>query len=220
MELTDLQIPLATRIQLTVAIPDHTPQTCVAQLLGYRVGQSMLLYLPKRPTAPLRSDLNVIARAGLQSAIIRFDTKIVQVHERPYLYLHLQYPDEVIIEQQLRQAPRFSFGASASGVVQESAAKVSCEFVDISLSGARLYFDEKLPTEAARLTLSCSVRIAQAEQQLELVAEIKSLPEKNIEAPFVYGVAFVEITPAQQILLQALCFELHAKKPPTTEAHS
>lgn len=212
MQLTDLQISIATRMNLTVVCPDKNPQTCTAQFMGYRCEHSALAFIPKRPPFALRQDLKVDVRLGLQSAIYRFASKILVVSEHPYLYVHLAYPAEVTVEKQLREALRYPLDASATCMVQGSNSIVSCAFVDISLSGARLALNEKLPTTASRIRVFLSAQIANAEQRLELDASVKSQPEENAESPFFYGISFAEKNVQQQLLLQALCFELQARK--------
>jgi len=212
MQLTDLHIPNATRMNLTVAGPDKNLQACGAQLLGYRCDHSVLAFLPKRPAFPLRQDSKVDVRLGLQSAIYRFSSTLMVVSEHPYLYLHLAYPAEVTIEKQLREALRFPFDTAATCIVDGSNSIVQCVFVDISLSGALLAFKEKLPASASRIRIYLLVQIANSEQRMELDATVKSHPEESADATFCYGIAFIEKNVQQQLLLEAMCFELQVRK--------
>lgn len=209
MQLSDLQVPIATRIHFTVAGTDKNPQTCTAQFIGYRCEHSLIAFMPKRPAFVLRQGMQTEVRLGLQSAIIRFTSSILAICEHPYLYLHLTYPSEVVIEKQLRKALRFHYDKPANCLVGESNATiVPCVFVDISLSGARLAFNARLPASVSRMTISFSAQIADAEHLIELEVDIKSLPEEASAAPFCYGVVFSGKSLQHKLLLEALCFEL------------
>jgi hypothetical protein len=57
--------------------------------------------------------------------------------------------------------------------------------------------------------------VAGTQQQLELSAEIKSVTapkDRDSLEPFIYGLTFVDTSLQQQLLLQALCYELQSSK--------
>ncbi len=215
MQFTDLRIPIATRMQVTIVGPDYKPQQYIAQLLGYRKDVTVLAHLPKKPLSPLHNDSNVSVRVGLQSAIIRFDSTLQYAQEQPFMFLHLSYPTSVEVEQQLRRSPRFVFEAQTTVALQTAGAgrPIRGQFTDISLNGARLTLTAKLADTSGPVVVTCAVFVAGAEQQLQLMARIKSAPDSK-EVPsstaIPYGISFIDTTPQQQLLLQALCYELQA----------
>lgn len=213
MQFSDLRIPIATRMQLTITGADYKSQTVPAQLMGYRTGVTLLAYAPKKLLTPIQRLAKVSARVGLQSAIVQFDSVVEHISELPFYYLHLKYPDAVVIEQQLRRCPRFDFDAPVSAGAPDNADgnPVAGRFADISLNGARIAFDQQLT--AQEVTLSATVFVVGAEQQLNVKAKIQSVAAPAAEGStkaFVYGAAFIDISPAQKLLLQALCYELQA----------
>lgn len=214
MQFADLRIPTGTRMQLNITGLDYKVQTLPAQLLGYRAGATLVAYPSKKPIVAIARDAKVSVRVGLQSAIIQFDSMIEQVSEHPYFYLHLKYPAAVVIEQQLRQCPRFELDEPVSATVhaQTDDRVLSGRIVDISLNGARVRFQEEL--SAPEVVLSATVFAVGAQQQLSLKAKIQS---RSAPAPgdstafFTYGVSFVDISATQKLLLQALCYELQSR---------
>jgi c-di-GMP-binding flagellar brake protein YcgR len=217
MQFTDLRIPIATRMQLVIAGPDYKPHAFQAQLLGFRAEVSVLAFLAKKPLLPLHANSNVTVRVGLQSAIVRFEATIQQYQDYPFSYLHLTYPSDVEIEQQLRRAPRFDLDIPIKAAAKTNAdsEEVPAEFLDISLNGARLSCARELAKVGAKLLLSTTVLVAGTQQQLELSAQIKSVTapkESHAPEPFIYGLTFVDTPLQQQLLLQALCYELQSSK--------
>lgn len=214
MQFTDLRFPLGTRMQLNVTGNDYKPLTLAAQLLGYRSGFTILVYLAKKPPAPAQRDAKVSVRAGLQSAIIQFDSVIEHVFEHPYFHLHLKYPDAVVIEQQLRRFPRFEIDAPVTATIANKPDdSFAGRLVDISLNGARLVFDQKIP--AQEITLSSTIFVVGGQQQLSVKATLKSVPaasQDESSATFVYGASFMDVSATQKLLLQALCYELQSNK--------
>jgi c-di-GMP-binding flagellar brake protein YcgR len=216
VQFTDLRIPIATRMQLIVAGADYKPHPFQAQLLGFRAQVSVLAFFAKKPLLPLHTNSNVTVRVGLQSAIVRFESTIQQYQDHPFAYLHLAYPGAVEIEQQLRRAPRFNLDVPIKATVKTTVDDAAlAEVLDISMNGARLSCALELAKIGKQVLLSAVVLIAGTEQRLELNAEIKSRTgPKHSESlePFIYGLTFVDTPLQQQLLLQALCYELQSSQ--------
>ncbi|MDB6061434.1 MAG: hypothetical protein JWM78_1537 [Verrucomicrobiaceae bacterium] len=201
-------------MQLNITGPDYKQQTIAAQFLGYRPGITLLAYVLKKPLIAIQRESKVSVRIGLQSAIIQFDSVIEHIFEQPFFYMHLRYPPSVVVEQQLRQSPRFDLDtplkASAEGAVGR--VEVSGRLLDISSNGARIAFKEQLFAE--KVTLSSMVFVVGMEQELNVIATVKSVASTaDSAAEFVYGARFIDVSPAQKLLLQALCYELQAATP-------
>jgi len=217
MQFTDLRIPIATRMQLVISGPDYKPHTFQAQLLGFRAEVSVLTFFAKKPLLPFHPNSKVIVRVGLQSAIVRFESTVQEYQEHPFAYLHLTYPGDVEIEQQLRRAPRFDLDIPINTTIKTgvSSDAMQGELLDISLNGARLSCRRKLAAVGAKILLFAVVLVAGTQQQLELSAEIKSVSvpkDPTSSEPAVYGLTFVDAPLQQQLLLQALCYELQSSK--------
>jgi len=212
MQFTDLRFPLGTRMQLNITGHDYKPMTLPAQLLGYRSGFTLLVYLAKKPIVPVQRDAKVSVRAGLQSAIIQFYSVVEYIFEAPYFHLHLKYPDAIVVEQQLRRCPRFELDAPVSATIaSQPDDAINGRIVDISLNGARVVFYQKLPAE--EITLTSTIFVVGSQQQLSVKATIKHIPTASTDdsmATFVYGASFIDISATQKLLLQALCYELQS----------
>lgn len=207
MQFTDLRVSTGTRLQLNIIGSDYKSIAMPAQLLGYRTNVTLLASIAKKPPALVHRDAKVSVRVGLQSAIIQFDSAIEHISEHPYFYFHLKYPTEVVIEKQLRQAPRFELEAPVSAIVAGNENAIAGHIVDISLNGARVIFDEEIT--ATEVTLTSMLFVVGAQQELSLKANLKRVNTDSLDG-FAYGVSFIAVSAAQKILLQALCYELQA----------
>ena len=207
MQFTDLRVSTGTRLQLNIIGSDYKSIALPAQLLGYRTNVTLLASLAKKPPATVHRDAKVSVRVGLQSAIVQFDTTIEHIADYPYFYLHLKYPTEVVIEKQLRQAPRFELEAPVSATVTDNSNAIAGRIVDISLNGARIIFDEEIT--ATEVTISSMLFVVGAQQELSLKASIKRVITDSVDG-FVYGASFIAISGPQKLLLQALCYELQS----------
>lgn len=220
MEFADLRLPVATRMQLNFIGLDYKRYPSDASLIGYRAGESVLVYLPKKPPQVLlRDGIKVEGKFALQMGIVSFTSVIRHICEEPFSYMHFAWPQDVQLEP-LRKYPRFPLDAvlqlmalSAQGI---TTARLRGRFVDISLQGARINLEKELNSTVSKILLTADVTVAGMEHSLELNAEVKRAfgrDEKNAENPFGYGVSFTELAPPQRLLLLALCHELQGGTP-------
>lgn len=207
MQFTDLRVSTGTRLQLNIIGSDYKSIALPAQLLGYRANVTLLVSLAKKLPPTIHRDAKVSVRVGLQSAIVQFDTSIEHIAELPYFYLHLKYPTEVVIEKQLRQAPRFELEAPVSAMIDGSSNSIAGRIVDISLNGARIIFDEEIT--AKEVSLTSMLFVVGGKQELNLNASLKRVTTDSLDE-YVYGVSFIATSAAQKLLLQALCYELQS----------
>ena len=220
MEFADLRLPVATRMQLNFIGLDYKRYPSDASLLGYRPGESVLVYLPKKPPQVLlREGGKVEGKLALQMGIVSFSSVIRQICEEPYSYLHFAWPQDVQMEP-LRRYPRFSMDSplslmalSAQGI---TTARLRGRFCDISLQGARINLEKELNASASTVQLSAKVAVAGMEHTLELRGEVRRAfgrDEKATECPYGYGISFTDLPPPQRLLLLALCQELQGGAP-------
>ena len=215
MEFSELKLPVATRMQLNFIGLDYKRYPSDASLLGFRSGESVLVYLPKKPPQVLvREGVNVEAKLALQMGIVSFASTILEVCEQPYSYLHFAWPQKIELEP-LRRFPRFAFQASfqltAFTAMGIATAKLRGRFRDISLQGARFGLEKELTSTVTKVLLTAKVKVADMEHSLELHGEIKRAfgrDDKAADNPFTYGVSFHEMPPPQRLLMLALCQEL------------
>lgn len=215
MQFADLKLPVGGRLQLTFTGRDYKRYPCEAQLLGYRVGETVLVFLPKKPSqVQLYDGIKVEAKVPMQTGIVDFESRIELMCSQPFAYLHLSYPRAVHFEP-LRRFPRFTFDGvlalTAASELGITTGRSQGRFCDISLNGAKLALEKELGSTARQVTLSAAVTVAGMAQQLELQGRIQRVfgrEDKVPGCPFGYGVAFSAPTPSQRLILLALCQEL------------
>lgn len=220
MQFAELRLPVGTRMQLNFIGLDYKRYPSEASLIGYRSGESVLVYLPKKPPQVLlRDGIKVEGKFALQMGIVTFASAIQQICEQPYSYLHFAWPLDVQLEP-LRKYPRFPLDVAlhltAFTAMGIATAKLRGRFRDISLQGARFGLEKELTSAVTKVLLTAKVRVADMQHTLELHGEIKRAfgrDEKAPDHPFTYGVLFAEMEPPQRLLLLALCQELQAAAP-------
>ncbi len=216
MQFADLKLPVATRMQLEFVGQDYKRYPCEAVLLGYRSGESVLVYLPKRPPqVTLRLGIKVEAKMALQSGIVAFESFINQLCTQPFPYLHIAYPASVSLEP-LRQVPRFPLNATLKAVAYSAIGVATSyldgRFLDISVNGTRVSLEKELSSVVTRLDITATISVAGTEQQLALKTDMKRSFGRGDKGDqgWHYGLAFQELTPPQKLLLLALCHELQS----------
>ena len=217
MEFGKLKLPVATRMQLNFVGLDYKRYPSEASLVGYRQGESVLVYLPKKPPqVRVREGVKVEARIALQMGIVSFASAILQIYEVPYPHLHLAWPQQIELEP-LRRFPRFAFAEplqlTALTALGIATARMRGRFHDISLQGARFGLEKELTGSVTKVVLTASVRVADMEHALELHGELKRAfgkDEKAVDCPYNYGVGFEAMPPPQRLLMLALCQELQS----------
>jgi hypothetical protein len=216
VQFADLRLPVATRMRLDFMGQDYKSYPSEALLLGYRSGESLLVYMPlKPPQVLMRDGMKIEAKIVLQMGIVSFTSAIQQICEQPYAYLHLDWPLDAMLEP-LRRYPRFPLdipvnliALSAQGI---TTARMNGLFCDISLQGARFALEKELSTAVSKVMLTTKVTVAGMEHTLDVRGEVRRVFGKDEKAvgkfPFTYGISFIELAPTQRLLLLALCHEL------------
>jgi hypothetical protein len=216
IQFADLRLPVATRMRLDFVGQDYKSHPSDALLLGYRTGESLLVYLPiKPPQVLMRDGMQIEAKVVLQMGIVSFTSAIQQICEQPYAYLHLDWPLDAVLEP-LRRYPRFPLevpvnliALSAQGI---TTARVRGQFCDISLQGARFGLEKELGGAVSKVMLNAKVTVGGMEHSLDVRGEVRRVfgkdEKKETGFPFAYGISFIDLVPAQRLLLLALCHEL------------
>lgn len=216
IQFADLRLPVATRMRLDFMGLDYKSHPSEAVLLGYRVGESLLIYLPlKPPQVLMRDSMKIEAKVVLQMGIVSFSSAIQQICEQPYPYLHLDWPLDAMLEP-LRRYPRFPLDIPvnliALSVQGITTARVRGQLCDISVQGTRFGLEKELSSAVSKVLLNAKVAVAGMEHNLDVRGEVKRIFGKDEKAnsgfPFTYGISFIELVPAQRLLLLALCHEL------------
>ncbi len=217
MQFAELRLPISARLLIGIQGQDYKTYSCEATLLGYKVGESVIVSISKKPAQVLlREGAKIDVRAAMQMGIAQFASHIDRVCSSPFSYFHLAYPGVVSMEA-LRKYPRFPLTTEFSMIAQTSfgisTGKMPGRFVDISVNGARIALQKELSAAVLQITLSAKLIVAGTEQELEVAATIKRAfgrDETMADKPFVYGVSFEKMPPLQTLLVLALCHELQS----------
>lgn len=217
MQFVELRLPVTSRLLIGIQGQDYKTHICEGALLGYKVGESVIVTISKKPAQVLlREGAKIEVRAAMQMGIAQFPSRIEQVCNNPFPYFHLAYPAAIKMET-LRKYPRFPLTAEFSMVAQTSfgisTGSMPGRFVDISVNGARIALQKELSAAVLQITVSAKLVVAGTEQELEVAATIKRAfgrDETMADKPFVYGVSFENMPPLQTLLVLALCHELQS----------
>ncbi|MET0377844.1 MAG: flagellar brake domain-containing protein [Spongiibacteraceae bacterium] len=210
-------MPISARLLVGIQGQDYKTYNCEATLLGYKVGESVMVTISKKPAQVLlREGAKIDVRAAMQMGIAQFPSRIDRVCSAPFPYFHLAYPGVVSMET-LRRYPRFPLSAEFSMIAQTSfgisTGRMPGRFVDISVNGARIALQKELSAAVLQITVSAQLVVAGTQQEMEVTATIKRAfgrDETMIDKPFVYGVSFENMPPLQTLLVLALCHELQS----------
>ena len=218
MQFVDLNLKVGSRLLLQAQGQDYKRHTCEGRLLGYRPEGSIILSIVKKPPQVLLQDgLGVDVRVAVPSGLVDFTSSILCAMELPYRHWHLQFPTEVKLKP-LRSEARYRFDAAFSAVAHTSLGlrleDIKGVICDISLRGARIALNKKLGEIVTGVAIKCPVVVAGVAQEFSVDVSIKrdfGGDGEMAEYPYVYGVLFADVAPAQQMLLMALCYELSSE---------
>lgn len=214
MQFADLKLPVAARMLLGIQGQDYKNYNCEASLLGYRSGESVLVTLTKKPAQVLLHEgAKIDVRVAMQMGIAQFTSSLDYICNSPFLYLHLAYPQTIKMEA-LRKYPRFPLSAEISVVAQTtfgvSTGKMPGRFLDISVNGARIALARELSSAVPKVQISATIMVGGMAQELELTAVVRRAfgrDETLADKPYVYGIAFEDVPPLQNLLVLAICHE-------------
>jgi hypothetical protein len=215
MNFADLRPPVGARLQLDFIGRDYKHYPCEALLVGFMPEESVLVRFHRKPLQVLLYDgMSLDVRLAMQSGIVQFRTTLTTQVESPLSYLHLSWPVALQFEP-LRRNQRFPFQlaleATARSSIGIATARTAGRFVDISPAGARVALERELSSVVTQLDIAAQPVVAGARQTLQLTAEVKrnfGRDARDERLPFHYGLAFPLLTPAQRLLMLALCHEL------------
>lgn len=220
MQLTDLRLPVGTRMQLNFLGQDYKRYPSEALLMGYLPGQTVLVHLVRKaPQVLLYEGMRLDVRMVLPAGIVSFDSTLDCQREEPVPYLHLVWPESVKVEP-LRRSRRYALQAPVTVLAQSDMGIATSQdegmLRDISQAGARIALPRQLGEVVRKVKLSARLVVAGMEHELALSGEVQRAfgkSERDPDYPFSYGVAFVDVQPPQRLLLLALCHELQGNSP-------
>lgn len=206
----DIKLQVGTRLQIMLK-RGARQLIYYTSLIGYVSGEYLLMKIPFEHglSVPMQAGERVTLRVFSGMNVFTFVCNVESVFHSPRFYMHLTYPAEIKATA-LRKAVRVRVDLP----VQIKGAPECGAITDISVDGAQITADSALGEVGATVPLSFTFKIKPTNQdvRLETSATIRSLRQlpaakKGDPARFSHGVAFDDIDPTNQVMLQNLVYE-------------
>jgi len=179
------------------------------RLIGYHKGKSIIVTNPVQEGVPiyLKEGQAFIARIFSGKFVFAFPCTVLASGVKPYAYLHLSYPVDVL-GVNIRKSDRVRLREIAAFETDDDRRGAGI-IVDLSCGGA--FFVSKSPDVALgrRLILKFKISIGSIEYVLELPGYVRSA-RPNDEEPALgkgFGVEFVDVSPEDNLVLSSFIFQ-------------
>jgi c-di-GMP-binding flagellar brake protein YcgR len=179
------------------------------RLIGYHKGKSVIVTNPTQDGTPiyLKEGQAFIARIFSGKFVFAFPCSILASAMKPFPYLHLSYPVEVV-GVNIRKAERVRLRVIAAFDTDDDRRGAGV-IVDLSNGGA--YLLSKSPDLAigCHLTLKFKIDIAGTEYVLDLVGVVRAT-RPNDEEPALgngFGIQFSHVSPEDNLVLASFIFQ-------------
>ena len=207
----DLKLMPGASVQLLVVGTDQQNYSLDTVYIGSLALHSLIVAMPSAHSeVQWRSGMRLAMTVTQPTGVATLTTRIDAIGERPYSYMHLSYPKEVVFRE-VRGAARVKVELPAKVAAvgeQAEAAEFQSSVLDISVSGLKLATDTNIGRVGDKLTVHIAMYFAGIERQLSLPGLIRarlahdSYDDEQAYAN-VYGVQFLPLQDEQQILLHA-----------------
>jgi c-di-GMP-binding flagellar brake protein YcgR len=179
------------------------------RLIGYHKGKSIVVTNPVQDGTPvyLKEGQAFIARIFSGKFVFAFPCSVLASAVKPYAYLHLSYPVDVL-GVNIRKSDRVRLRSIAAFETDDDSRGAGV-IVDLSCGGA--YFVSKSPEVSLgrRVVLKFKVVIGAIEYVLELPGYVRSVRQYDEEPNLGngFGVEFVDVSPEDNLVLSSYIFQ-------------
>ena len=214
MRFEELDLPVGKTLRVTIVGLDYKRHKSNAELVGYKRGKSIIVYLQEKPPQVLlRDTLPVQVEMELPTGTASFESEIYSFAEYPFLSLQLDYPAGVKF-QQLRRDIRVPVDANVEIVghtnIGMTTDAIFGHVLDISYSGARLVTEKELTSMVTKVSLGVFLSEGGIARDMDLTAEIRNQAELSPDYPdcgFAYGVELIDLDETDALFLRAVCLQ-------------
>jgi c-di-GMP-binding flagellar brake protein YcgR len=196
-------------LQLQFAAPSDIQDRYATTLIGLLPGRSLIITAPRKQgkTIMVREGQAFTVRMLQGSNIFGFVARVLKVSAKPFPYLHLAYPEDVETAV-VRNAPRVptEIHAVASKPLEGDTTEQAVIITDISTSGARVIYSEKLGEVGTVIQVAHPISVCGGEDILKVMGMIRNVRKVAQEEDghlFVHGIEFRSLTRFQELLLCA-----------------
>lgn len=212
-----MNLQVATRFQFFLH-RDAKPVQYFSTLIGYVKDEYLLVKIPFENGAAvsLREGEKLTVRIFSGVNVCSFDCTVMRVFLHPFFYVHLTFPT-LIQGTSLRMAMRVKVRIPARLCTTANAAESAARTVlltNLSVGGALIECGQDLGRTPDTVFLSFKLASHQGEQEVlvntRMAIRNASVRKASADEPndtYTYGVQFVELDPAHQVMLQNLTYE-------------
>jgi c-di-GMP-binding flagellar brake protein YcgR len=179
------------------------------RLIGYHKGKSIIVTNPVQDGTPiyLKEGQAFISRIFSGKFVFAFPCTVLASSMKPYPYVHLSYPSDVV-GVNVRRGERVRLRVIAAFDTDDGCRGAGV-IVDLSSGGAFMLSKSPDLTLGRHLTLKFKVDIANTEYVLELPACVRSV-RPNDEEPTLgngHGIEFTSVSPEDNLVLASFTFQ-------------
>jgi hypothetical protein len=179
------------------------------RLIGYHKGKSIIVTNPVQDGAPvyLKEGQAFISRIFSGKFVFAFPCTVLASSVKPYAYLHLSYPTDVV-GVNVRRGERVRL-RSIAAFDSDDGGRGAGIIVDLSSGGAFMLSKSPDLTMGRHVVLKFKVAIANIEYVLELPGCVRST-RRNDEEPTLgngYGIQFTNVSPEDNLVLASFIFQ-------------
>ncbi|MFC5461012.1 flagellar brake protein [Massilia niabensis] len=208
-----MNLQVGTRLQL-ITHRRIKPVQHFSALIGYVKDEYIILKIPTENGAPIAlaegERLTIRVFSGVK--VCSFACTVERIFGRPLMYVHVSFP-KTIQGTSLRTAMRVKVDlpAQLSGSGTHGR-PLPCTIVNLSVSGALVVSNSRLPADEEQITLQFSLKAPPDEQEVRIAARAairnvnvsKAADESEL---FTYGMQFIDLDPVHYTLLQNMTYE-------------
>jgi c-di-GMP-binding flagellar brake protein YcgR len=150
-----------------------------------------------------------LVRAFSRLNVCAFKAKVLKSQLTPFPYMHLSYPDSVMI-MRIRKAIRAPVQLIVAINEGEGGRQLAAgRIVDLSVGGARIQVNSPFAKVGDSVFLSFKIRLDDLEEYIVTQASVRHIEEDTGEAAgaWLLGIQFGELTQPQKLIIMSLVYQ-------------
>lgn len=216
--MNELNLPIGTALFIDHVENGPESFSC-ATLIGFLYAQSLIVTLPKRNEYVVQVEKGdrLIVRFSKTDTVYAFSSRVMEINQSPYSYIHLTYPKNIQAKL-LRRGNRIDVSKAALQLkIKNNNFSGTVSITNISEYGAKLISSSKLGEVEEKLTIILD--LPQYPEIVELNCKIcytKSYADENSnKQSYEHGIEFFEMnTMARSFINHFIHEHIERKKAP------
>lgn len=206
----DMHLQPGDRLQ--IHCPTHPDRARhISRVVGFVEGVSLIVTVPapRGVRAEFIENEVVVVQAFSRDSAFAFKCTVLNVHRRPFDYMHLSFPDR-IQGSVIRNATRVRTGIDAQ-VAPAGGEALAARLGNLSATGALVVAPAELGQVGDRLRLSFQVDLHDVVS--DIAAEAVILNVSGDPGAHQYGVEFADLPPQERMILRSLIYQQMIENP-------